>query len=198
MLERRERFMEAGFEVFGSIGLRKATVKMLCKSAGLTERYFYESFTDTEDLFCAVYNKQTEALREFFVAELPRLPAELSDRIPQVLSLFFDVMKDERVVRILHVESMAGSARVSQEHFKNLDLYADVAAYLIRMDNPNLNVSHDFARGLGIAINGACSALAVQWMIGGYKVPQQTVVDSCALIVRGAMHELRAFGAGQD
>jgi len=49
--ERRERFLEAGLEVFGSLGMRGATVRKLCKEASLTERYFYESFTDTDALY---------------------------------------------------------------------------------------------------------------------------------------------------
>lgn len=191
VLERRERFIAAGIELFGTVGLRKATVTMLCKTAGLTERYFYESFEDTESLFCAVYNKQTAALRDYFVAYLPQLPTDLNERIKAALGQYFTFMKDERVVRILYVESMAGSPRVSAEHHTNNRLYADVAAHLIMLDNPELEITHEQAAALGMAINGASATLAVQWMLGGYAIAQETLVQACSLIVAGAMSELR-------
>ncbi len=191
--ERRERFLEAGLEVFGTVGLRGATVRMLCKTAGLTERYFYESFADTEALFCAVYEKLSGALRDFFVAELPRLPADMDEKIPAAIDLFFTFMRNERMVRVLHVESMLGSERVTALHQTSTQIYVDITALLIRSDNPDVDMSPDFATALSLAVNGACTSMAVQWMLGGYRIPQHVMVQGCALIVRGAVHELRTL-----
>ena len=55
VLRRRQQFLDAGLELFGSIGYRATTVRILCKQAKLTDRYFYESFTSTEDLLLEVY-----------------------------------------------------------------------------------------------------------------------------------------------
>ena len=62
--ERRERFMEAGFEAFGLRGYHSVTVREICAEARLTERYFYESFKDREALFSAIYERQVGVLRE--------------------------------------------------------------------------------------------------------------------------------------
>ena len=59
---RRQQFLDAGLQVFGTLGYRAATVRSLCKQAGLTDRYFYESFDTTEDLLVGVYRQQCEAL----------------------------------------------------------------------------------------------------------------------------------------
>ncbi len=48
--ERREKFLAAGLEAFGTLGYAKATIKGICQLAGLTEPYFYESFENKEDL----------------------------------------------------------------------------------------------------------------------------------------------------
>lgn len=36
-------------------GYRNATVKAVCEAAGLTERYFYESFSNSEELLVASF-----------------------------------------------------------------------------------------------------------------------------------------------
>ena len=51
---RRARFIEAGVELFGTQGFRGATVRGVCAAAGLTDRYFYESFPTLEALLAAV------------------------------------------------------------------------------------------------------------------------------------------------
>ena len=60
---RRQQFLDAGLQVFGTTGYRTATVRQLCKQAGLTDRYFYESFASTEDLLVAVYEREFDELR---------------------------------------------------------------------------------------------------------------------------------------
>ncbi len=54
--ERRQRFIEAGLEVFAERGYHSSTVRSICANAGLTERYFYESFSNSEDLLTASIN----------------------------------------------------------------------------------------------------------------------------------------------
>ena len=193
ILERRERFLEAGLEVFGTVGLRGATVRVLCKTAGLTERYFYESFADTEALFCAVYEKQSLILRDYLMAGLQNLPQELDERTPAALSLYFTAMRNERMVRVVHVESVMGSERVNRMHQSYTRIRSDITAMLIRSDNPGLAVSDDFIAALVLAINGACNAMAVQWMLDGYRIPQETMVQSGTLMLLGTMRELRAL-----
>ena len=61
--ERRQRFIEAGLTVFGSRGYHSSTVRSICSEAGLTERYFYESFANSEDLLCVVYEHVNQRIR---------------------------------------------------------------------------------------------------------------------------------------
>jgi AcrR family transcriptional regulator len=48
---RREKLIEAGIEAYGTHGFFAVTVKDICNEAKLTERYFYESFKKSEQLF---------------------------------------------------------------------------------------------------------------------------------------------------
>ncbi len=50
-MERRQRLLEAGPETLGTKGYHATTVRDVCGSAGLSERYFYESFSGLSELF---------------------------------------------------------------------------------------------------------------------------------------------------
>ncbi len=75
--KRRQKFMAAGHELFGTVGFRQTTVRLLCKQAELTDRYFYESFDSIEDLLAAVYQQAIEQLqRQVLAAVLAEQHAE--------------------------------------------------------------------------------------------------------------------------
>src|SRR5438105_12011502 len=59
---RRERLLDAGLQEFGTRGYAQTGVKDICRAAGLTDRYFYESFKDSSELFVAVFDRVTERL----------------------------------------------------------------------------------------------------------------------------------------
>src|SRR5436305_775410 len=62
MAERRERLLDAGLSEFGTRGVTSTGVKDICRAAGLTDRYFYESFHRLDELFTAVFDRATERL----------------------------------------------------------------------------------------------------------------------------------------
>jgi AcrR family transcriptional regulator len=53
---RRDDLIAAGVGLLGSEGGPVLTVRAVCKAAGLTERYFYESFSDRDEFVGAVYD----------------------------------------------------------------------------------------------------------------------------------------------
>jgi AcrR family transcriptional regulator len=54
---RRERFLEAGLEVFGTRGYASSSIRSVSAVASLNSRYFYESFASREDLLYCVYQR---------------------------------------------------------------------------------------------------------------------------------------------
>ena len=54
---RRDQLVAAGVDVLGGEGGSALTVRAVCRTAGLTERYFYESFADRDDFVRAVYDQ---------------------------------------------------------------------------------------------------------------------------------------------
>ena len=53
---RRDELIRAGTELLGAESGPALTVRAVCRASGLTERYFYESFSDRDEFVRAVYD----------------------------------------------------------------------------------------------------------------------------------------------
>jgi AcrR family transcriptional regulator len=53
---RRDELIAAGVDLLGGEAGPALTVRAVCKATGLTERYFYESFSDRDEFVRAVYD----------------------------------------------------------------------------------------------------------------------------------------------
>jgi AcrR family transcriptional regulator len=49
--------MEAGLELFGTLGYARTSIRAVSAAASLNSRYFYESFSSREDLLYCVYQR---------------------------------------------------------------------------------------------------------------------------------------------
>ena len=74
---RRDELVGAGIPLLGSENGPAVTVRAVCRGAGLTERYFYESFSDRDDFVRAVYDAVcTQAMTTLRSATTPREAVE--------------------------------------------------------------------------------------------------------------------------
>ena len=69
---RRRQLLDAALEIAGTRGVERATMTAICAEAGLTERYFYESFADTDELLGAVYDQVSGQLAAEVEAAMTR------------------------------------------------------------------------------------------------------------------------------
>jgi AcrR family transcriptional regulator len=74
---RRDELIAAGETLLGSAGGPALTVRAVCRQAGLTERYFYESFSDRDEFVRAVYDDVcNRAMTTLMSAGTPREAVE--------------------------------------------------------------------------------------------------------------------------
>jgi len=74
---RRDELVGAGIPLLGSENGPAVTVRAVCRGAGLTERYFYESFSDRDDFVRAVYDEVCkQAMTALTSATTPREAVE--------------------------------------------------------------------------------------------------------------------------
>ncbi|WP_067969708.1 TetR/AcrR family transcriptional regulator [Mycolicibacter icosiumassiliensis] len=70
---RRDEFITAGVQLLGDANGPTLTIRSVCRATGLTERYFYESFTDRDEFVREIYDDVcTRALATLLSAHDPR------------------------------------------------------------------------------------------------------------------------------
>lgn len=76
-VRRRDELIVAGAMLLGGAGGPALTVRAVCREAGLTERYFYESFSDRDEFVRAVYDDVcSRAMSALMSASTPREAVE--------------------------------------------------------------------------------------------------------------------------
>ena len=55
--ERRDKLIEAGFELFGQHGYAGTSIRAVLRQSGLIDRYWAENFADLDSLLAAVYDR---------------------------------------------------------------------------------------------------------------------------------------------
>jgi AcrR family transcriptional regulator len=74
---RRDELIATGVQLLGGESGPAVTVRAVCRQAGLTERYFYESFSDRDGFVRAVYDDVcTRAMSALTSATTPRQAVE--------------------------------------------------------------------------------------------------------------------------
>ena len=74
---RRDELIAAGVQLLGGEGGPAVTVRAVCRETGLTERYFYESFTERDEFVRAVYDDVcARAMSALMSATTPREAVE--------------------------------------------------------------------------------------------------------------------------
>jgi AcrR family transcriptional regulator len=109
--QRRHALVGAGLDLVGTHGHARLTVAALCTRAGLNERYFYESFSTTDDVLVAVADEIATELTDAIVAAVsqtgPDARAKARAAIGAAVTLLTD---DPRKTRIVFVEPLAAPA----------------------------------------------------------------------------------------
>ncbi|MEO6699501.1 MAG: TetR/AcrR family transcriptional regulator [Paraperlucidibaca sp.] len=190
--ERRQRFVEAGLTVFGSRGYHSSTVRSICAEAGLTERYFYESFSNSEDLLCVVYDYANQRIREGILGALSGTPREPSAIAYATLVAFLTIMRDDpRMAQILFVEVLGVSERVDAKYRASVENFAQLMQGLISplLDGDSLPTPLQ-ADILSVAMLGSVITVVSRWMIMGFQEPIETIADNLHAVLVAMMRHL--------
>lgn len=174
---RRAQLLAAGLDVFAAQGWDQATVRDVCRAAGLSQRYFYDHFASKQELFlaiCAGIAHETEALVRAAARAPGRAPLE---RVGDVLAALADYFADDpRRVRVALVESMATpELRVFRAEL--LAAAADRAAGLMRSLHPDPDRADTRAIALSAQVlTGGVAELLVGATSTGSPPPRDALV----------------------
>lgn len=126
--ERREQLLDAALEVFTARGFHATKVRDVCREAGLTERYFYESFPDGKESLL-----EALALRivtDLVVSAAPSIAVLETDMDAAIRgasrAVVTSMTQDKRRARVLFVEMVGVSPPLEARRREWIALIADI------------------------------------------------------------------------
>ncbi|MFW6093151.1 MAG: TetR/AcrR family transcriptional regulator [Pseudomonadota bacterium] len=174
VMRRRAALIEAGLELFGTKGYRTTSVKEICSAVGLTERYFYESFSNREALLAAVYQTIIAEMSVSLESALRRRRGDSEARVRALLRAFFRyVHNDERRARVMLVEVLGISPEIDRLYHTAVRNLAEL------MEHPALGLfpartdREKHVTSMGLV--GAMAQIATHWMLDGFRTPFRQV-----------------------
>lgn len=176
-LARRQRLIAAAIQVYGRVGYRNATVKAVCEAAKLTERYFYESFANSEALLIAAYLHVTDELHREMATAGAAAGSDAVARIDAVLTVYFTRLREHpRSARVFLLEMSGLGAEVDVVCMKAL---RDMSNVLVPPESRSKPMPLESVGMIGAVIN-----IALRWVSQGYPDAIEDVVDAAARFCR--------------
>jgi AcrR family transcriptional regulator len=182
--ERRRKLLAAGLELFGTQGYAATSVKSLCTEAGLTERYFYESFRNREDIFMVVAGRSAAGLARQLAPLMQRPPDNVQDQVRDGLQIVFQWFRDDpRRARVQLIEPLTIGPQMTE-------LYRQVTGGFILMlrdmalkwFGPALQAQQLDAQLLSTAMVGAVVEMTKAWVLEACPQPVEEMVRNAMAI----------------
>lgn len=173
--ERRGLLVDAAFRLFGDGGEGALSVRSVSRESGLNTRYFYESFTDTDDLLGAVYDRVSIELGAAVEQAMTEADDSFAARTRAgIAAVLHFSSADPRRGRVLFTDARANPVLATRRAATQ-----DLLLEGVLTEGWRLHPDTDpVAAVVGAAIfTGAMSELAQQWLAGRLGDDLDAVVD---------------------
>lgn len=184
---RRRQLLDAGLELFGTAGYRATTVRLLCRAAKVSDRYFYEQFDTTEDLLLAVYDECTGRLEQAALDALGDRADDVADLARRGLEAFLGVVEtDPRLTRVVWFEVLGVSPRVEAAYLARMQAFGHLMLGVVQARDGVAELPAVTRGLLASTAVGAVSHTVVTWTSAGFAPDRGLVADTLARFLAGA------------
>jgi AcrR family transcriptional regulator/DNA-binding MarR family transcriptional regulator len=122
----RGRLLSAMFVLVGEGGYEGVTARRVCERAGVSNRTFYECFSDREDCFLAAFNHAVEGLELVARAGWESEPGWVAGVRAGLAALLRALDREPGVARLVFVEALGAGSRVLARRARVLEELAGV------------------------------------------------------------------------
>ena len=177
--ERRRRFLEAGLDILGSDSdLSELTVRGICRQAGVTLRYFYESFTDKDDFVGAVFDWVIADIAATTQAAVTAAPLKEQSRAGMA-NIVRTIAADTRVGRVLFSSKLSNPVVVR----KRAESYALMALLTSQHVGALGAQENSRTKAASHFVVGGVSQSITAWLAGDVQLEPDELVDQLALMI---------------
>ncbi len=170
--------VHAAYELFGESGESAVTVRSVCRHGELNTRYFYENFTDTDELLRAMYDVVVADLTAALAAAMSGLPDDRARLRAGIRTVLTYSSEDPRRGKILFTEARTNPVLAERRSATQEQLRKSV------LDNeqaPSATRTADLVSAAMYA--GAMAELAQEWLMGKLGADLEPVVDAAVRLI---------------
>ncbi|MGJ9422398.1 TetR/AcrR family transcriptional regulator [Aeromicrobium sp. CF3.5] len=178
--QRRAKLLDATLDLWGDPARPRVTMTAVCQRAGLTERYFYESFTHLDDALFAVLEQIAVEIEHTTVEALHAAGGDPTDRVEASITAFVQILTEDprkgraAIVESAHVETTREPRALLLRRFAELSASEARRLYGAR--------SWGEAEGVLVATMfvGGVAQLVTSWLDGSLSATPEEIVEAAA------------------
>ncbi len=189
---RREKFIDAGLQAYGTHGFFSVTIKDICNEARLTERYFYESFKRSEELFKTVYLQLISELQKNIIqAVMHAAPDDEKMISAGLIVLLKTLQEDPRIARILFIDAVLVQELHGDTIYESLMRFDQTILHLITLTLPEKLQNPSETALIATGLNGYVTKIAMRWVLNDFQQPFEEVLSASSLAYHGILFFLK-------
>ena len=180
--------MEAGLELFGTVGYARTSVRAISTAASLNSRYFYESFSSREDLLYAIYQRiVTDIFTKAAEAAVGQTTIEGQARAT-LRAAWTTVTEDRRKARIVAVEVVGVSERLERLRHQTRQALAQLTAdHAMSLAGSGVRLRLDPVLTARFLMGGVVEVL-LEWINGDLNATVDEVVEHFTALFTAAAY----------
>jgi len=183
--QRRTQLLEATLAVWGRPGGGRVTMTAVCARAGLTERYFYESFRNVDDALTAVMENIATEIEDTSQAAADAAGDDPTARVRASVRAFVELMaEDPRKGRVAIIEA-GGLAPLRPRRTELLRRFAHRSAEEARELYDLTGRDPRESEIAGLLFIGGMAELISAWLDGAVDATTDELVDAATMMSVG-------------
>lgn len=175
--ERRRALISSGLSLWQRHGWPGVTMRGVCAMAGLTDRYFYESFADRDDLLANIWDQMRDEAVALILGAIAREPeAHPLDQLGDAIAAVVHDIAEEPVRAQVLFGDHAGSPVLEQ---RRRDAIKQVTDMLIELGQPYVREGIDpvqFRMSTILGIGGFVELIHA-WRSGLFDVTADAIIE---------------------
>lgn len=186
---RRRQLLDATLTLWGDPDRPKVTMTGVCQLAGLTERYFYESFSNLDEALVAVLEQIADEIEQRTITALAEAGGAPTDRVRASIAAFVQILTDDpRKGRAAIVESAALEATRTHRALLLRRFVRLSAREARKLYGPQAWGEPEGAFAAVMFVGGV-SQLVAAWIDGTLPATPEAIVDAATRNFAATAHE---------
>jgi AcrR family transcriptional regulator len=175
---RRQQLVDATIEVLASAGEAHVTMTAICGAAGLTERYFYESFASLDDALLAALDSVCDEIIALATATFGSTEGPADARVHAVMEAFVDLVQRSPAKAKVAVIHSSANPRLRARRHELIGVFADFVAVEAADLYGDDAWPADRARIHGLVYIAGFAELVASWLAGDVTLTSDELVET--------------------